>query len=424
METSKHTDYRPALVLGEIGLIHNLAEAGIPVFTGTEIEDNPSLYSRFSDWRIPFSDYRSDKFIDELCEFGKSLDQKPVIYSDDDHAILNIAKNQERLKQHFLFSLPTAEKVEKLLDKQSFCELIEEYDLPAPKSITISSYGDLNEKKVANLPYPCIIKPAYKQAWWNNGFGEKVGDYQKAVKCSSYEELVKKYRQISAVNPRVVVQEFIEGNEDELYSVNMFVNDEGELKGYFIGQKLRTYPLEADEGSYIKTVQDAEMIDKAKTIADKLDLKGLLNIQFKRDGRSGEPILLEIHTRNSVWSYLGTKAGVNLTEMYHRELSGQPASKKKFYEPEITYIFLEKDIKAFFQNLESRKISVPKWIFTYFKRFVPAGFRWNDPLPFFMKIWFFIKRRLNLPSVTEALKLSFQTEKQARIQTRHRLKKQ
>lgn len=411
-------DYQPALVLGEIGLVHNLVEEGIPVYIGTEIEDNPSLYSRFSQKRIFFSDYTSEKFIDELCEFGKTLDQKMVIFSDDDHAILNIAQNQERLKPFFQFSFPPADTVSKLLDKQLFCDLINKYDLPAPKSVTLSSIDDLSEKPVADLTFPCIIKPAFKQSWWNSDFGKKVGDYQKAIKCETYAELERKYKQIAEINPHVVVQEFIKGKENEIYSVNMYVDDMGELKGYFIAQKLRTYPVKAGEGCYIKTVQDAEMIDKAECIAKKLGLKGLLNIQFKRDERSGEPVLLEIHTRNSVWSYLGTAAGVNLAAMYYRGLNGEKTENIPDYDPEVAYIFLEKDIKAFLQNLQSRQISIYRWIRSYFKKFVLSGFQWNDPLPFFAKVWFFFKRRFHIPSLHEKFTVSYYREKQAGIQSR------
>lgn len=394
MEEYKQTNNHPALVLGEIGLVQNLGEAGVSVYTGTEIKDNPSLYSRFTQKTIYFSDYRSPKFINELCKFGKTLDQKAVIFSDDDHAILNITQNQERLEPYFLFAFPEPEKVKKLLDKQLFCEFIEQYDLPAPRSIALSSVKELTTKSVLSLSYPCIIKPSFKQDWWDADF-DKAGDHQKAIKCESYKDLVVKYQRIAAVNPNVVIQEYIEGDEDQLYSVNMYVGDDGKLKGYFIAQKLRTYPIKAGEGCYIVTVRDDEMIAMAMTIADNIGLTGLLNIQFKRDRRNGKPVLLEIHARNSVWSYLGTSAGVNLAALYYQDLTQRKLFGIPDYKAGVTFIFLQKDIKAFIQNFKIRQIPVVKWIASYFRRFIIAGFRWKDPLPLLMVLYFFIRRRLN-----------------------------
>lgn len=394
MTKSKHR-LLPALVLGETGLIHNLAKAEIPLYVGSEIRDNPSIYSRYPQKRIFFSKYTSETFIDELCEFGESLEQKAVIFSDDDHAILNIAQNQDRLKPYFLFSFPAAEKVKKLLDKQLFCEFVDEYNLPAPKSITLSSVDDLRVKPVSELIYPCIIKPSFKQAWWNTDFGEKVGEYQKAITCHTYAALKKKYEQIAKINPHVVVQEFIKGEEEEIYSVNMCVDKKGGLKGYFIAQKLRTYPVKAGEGCYIVTVKDPEMISMAMEIARKLKLTGLLNIQFKRDERTGKPVLLEIHTRNSVWSYLGTAAGVNLAEIYYNDLTGNGLDEIPEYEEGVTFIFLEKDIKAFIQNLKAQQISSSWWLRSYFKKFVLAGYQWKDPMPAVMTLYFFLRRRIN-----------------------------
>src|SRR5699024_10302219 len=124
-------------------------------------------------------------FIDELCSFGKSLKHKAVIFSDDDHAILNISQHQERLKKYFLFEFPSPFKVKKLLDKQLFCEIVERYNLPAPKSVTISSIEEMAVKSISDFNYPCIIKPSFKQAWWNSEFDTKVGEYQKAIKCDT-----------------------------------------------------------------------------------------------------------------------------------------------------------------------------------------------------------------------------------------------
>jgi len=389
---------KPALVLGEIGLVQNLGKAGIPVYVGSEIKDNPSLYSRYTKDKLFFSNYKSESFIEELCEFGKSLGQKAVLLSDDDHAILNIAQNQEVLKEWFLFSFPPAEIVEKLLDKQLFCDLIEKHSLPSPKSVTLSGLEDF--KIMPALKFPCIIKPSFKQAWWDSDFEKKVGAYQKAIKCDTKKELDERYREIAKIDPHVVVQEFIPGEEDQIYSVNLFADDKSEVKGHFIARKFRTYPLTAGEGSYIVTVRDSEMLETTKAIIEKLQLKGLLNIQFKRDSRSGKPVLLEIHTRNSVWSYLGTASGVNLAAMYYQNMIGQNEAEAVESVPGVVFIFLEKDIKAFIQNMKTRQHNSKAWIGSYFQKFVPGGYLISDPLPALMKIWFVTRRRISIKQRT------------------------
>lgn len=380
--------------MGEIGLVQNLGKAGIPVFVGSEIDDNPSMYSKYTKKTFFFSDYRSEEFIYELCEFGKSLPHKAVLVSDDDHAILNIAKHQSTLNQWFLFSFPRPELVEKLLDKQLFCELIEKYDLPSPKSVTLSGEEELN--KLSALQFPCIIKPSFKQAWWDKDFESEVGHYQKAIKCETREELHQKYKEIAKIDPHVVVQEYISGKEDQIYSVNLFADDHSGVKGHFIARKFRTYPLSAGEGSYIVTVKDDGMLEMTKSIIRKIKLKGLLNIQFKRDERTGKPVLLEIHTRNSVWSYLGTVSGVNVAALYYHNLTGQQEIEIKESKPGVVFIFLEKDIKAFAQNIRLRQISMRLWVMSYFQRFVPGGYLISDPLPALVKIWFVTRKRIKM----------------------------
>jgi predicted ATP-grasp superfamily ATP-dependent carboligase len=284
--------------------------------------------------------------------------------------------------------------VKQLLDKQLFCSLIDKYDLPAPVSVTISSVEEIEKKIVKSFPFPAIIKPSFKQAWWSSSFYEELGDYQKAIKCNNFEDLIKTYQKIAKVNPHVVVQEYIKGDESQIYSVNMYVDSSGELKGYFIAQKLRTYPVRAGEGSYITTVKDPEMISMAMNIATKLKLTGLLNIQFKRDSRTGKPVLLEVHTRNSVWSYLGTVAGANLAATYYRDITDDADHEESKYKPGVKFIFIEKDLKAFLQNIKEQELPVFAWLRSYLTKFTPGGYKLTDPLPALMKLWFILKRRI------------------------------
>lgn len=391
--TNTNTLDIPALSCSEIGLVHSIGKAGIPVYAGSYFKDNPALHSKFTHKKVLFDRYDKKEYINQLCEFGEQLDYRPVLYSDDDRALLHISRYREKLSKYYRFLLPDHEIVKKILDKRLFVHLCKEYDLPAPKSFEVGSKEEL-DRAASELPFPVIIKPAYKQDWWHDDFEDTVGPYKKAYKSESPEELKQQYEKISKINKRAVVQEFIPGSDDQLYSVNMFVNENSEWEGYFLAQKRRIYPITAGTGCYVVTVEDEDIINTAREVTQRLGLQGLVNIQFKKDSRTAEPRLMEIHTRNSFWGYLGTGAGINLPALYYYSLTGKVLPENRNYEKGFKYIDIGKDIKAFLEYNKNDKLNWKEWIQTYNGNFVVGGMLIEDPIPILMNFWYILLRRL------------------------------
>lgn len=392
------TNKIPAFACSEIGLVHSLGMADIPVYAGSFFKDNPALYSRFTNKRFQFNTYEDYSYIEKLCHYGKKMSLKPVLYSDDDRALLLISRNRDRLQKYFRFMLPDNSVVEQLLDKRKFCHLCTEKNLPAPVSFDISSMQDI-DSVITKIPFPCIIKPAHKESWWKPDFTNIMGPYKKAYKCDSPKELKNLYKKLLQIDNNVVIQEFIPGGDELLYSVNLFVDDSGTVKGHFIAQKRRIYPITAGTGCYVVTVNEPELLDTTKKVIKNLKLKGLLNIQFKRDIRTGEPRLMEIHVRNSFWSFLGTAAGVNLSKLYYEYLTEDESSKKAHKEslvPKIGVKFfdLEKDVKAFWQYRKKGELTFRDWMNSYRGDFVIGGHMLSDPIPTIMCCLFIFSRRL------------------------------
>ncbi|MEX0647740.1 MAG: ATP-grasp domain-containing protein [Balneolaceae bacterium] len=384
---------KPALVCSEIGLVHCLGAAGIPALTGTENHENSALYSRYSKMRILFSSYESVKFIDELCELSKKLEYKPVLLSYDDRLILNISRNREKLSKYFSFLLPDIETVENILDKKKFIELSEEFQLPVPASIQVSEKKDLKQA-TEKLKTPYIIKPFYRHHWFHKDFLRIVGAYKKAFICNSFRELQEYYDRIARINPNVVVQDFIAGPDNNMYDVNMYIDADGEVQGCLICKKLRVYPQEAGYGSYAITVDDKEISDLCHQISSKLKLRGLINIQFKRDAETLEPKLIEIHARTSIFDVLGIKAGTNIPALYYSDMTGKNGALNGKSKTGIKYINIGRDLRFILKNHNKTDFTFPELVKSYFGTKVIDGFSFRDPIPAVMNIWWLMRHSL------------------------------
>ncbi|MEX2574468.1 MAG: ATP-grasp domain-containing protein [Balneolaceae bacterium] len=388
-----------ALVLGEMGLVKSLGEAGIPVFVGSEMKENITIHSRYARRRFIFSSYDSGKFIDELCELGESFKKKPVIFSDDDRALLNISRNREKLEEYYLFLYPEKEMVNAVLDKDKFAELSERVGLPVPRSYRVTPKSNFHAV-ASRVTFPCIIKPTQRHFWWGSEFTEKIGDYKKAFKCVDYEELEEMYQKISQINPGVIIQEYIEGDDDRHYSANLLVDSGGKLLGHYIARKKRIYPIKAGTGTYVETLANNDVLQTCLKVIDQLELKGLLNIQFKQDRRTGEYKLLEIHARNSLWSILGAKAGANLAYYYYRYMvSGLSDEKPVEATPNVKYINLPKDLRALRQYQSEGILTFGEWCSSLKGKRVFAVLSVKDPAPTLFLIWYYTTNKMKIPRV-------------------------
>ncbi|MEX0719060.1 MAG: ATP-grasp domain-containing protein [Balneolaceae bacterium] len=384
----KYMQKQPVLVCSEIGLVRCLGAAGIPVLTGTEESDNSALYSRYSKKRFNFSSYESEEFIQELINIGKELDYKPVLMSYDDRLIINISRHREELLKYYNFLLPEEEMVENLLDKMAFIKLADEYNLPAPASVKVSEEKDLNQIE-DQLKKPYLIKPTYRHHWFHKDFPEVVGSYKKAFVCNSFQELEDRYKRISQINPNVVVQEYIEGPDSNMYDVNMYIDAGGEVKGSIVSQKLRVFPSTAGYGSYVITVDDQKILNMSKQIARKLNLRGLINVQFKRDEKTKEPKLIEIHTRTSIFDVLGIKSGINTPALYYADMTGTTVPVNGAGKYGVKYINVSRDLRFIMENHKS--LTVLNLAKSYMGTKVFDGLSIKDPMPAVMAFWWMIR---------------------------------
>lgn len=384
---------QPALVCSEIGLVHCLGAAGISALTGTENNENSALYSRYSKMRILFSSYESRQFIDELCDLSKKLEYKPVLLSYDDRLILNISRNREKLSKYYRFLLPDIDTVEKILDKKKFIKLSDEFQLPVPASIQVSQKSDLKQA-VEKLKKPYLIKPFYRHHWFHKDFPRIVGTYKKAFICYSFQELQEYYDRIAQINPNVVVQDYITGPDNYMYDVNMYINAGGEVQGSLVCKKLRVYPQEAGYGSYVITVDDKEILNLCNQIASKLKLRGLINIQFKREEGTLEPKLIEIHARTSIFDVLGIKAGTNMPALYYSDMTGAAGALNGKSKTGIKYINIGRDLRFILKNHKKTELTFSELAKSYLGTKVIDGFSFRDPIPAVMNIWWLMRHSL------------------------------
>lgn len=167
------------------------------------------------------------------------------------------------------------------------------FDVPTPKTRLCT------ERMIWDDPFPCVVKP-------------RVGSGSHGV------YVINDQAALDAVvrNGKNLIQEFLPGEE---YSVDLYVGHSGAVHAAV--PRLR---LKVDSGVAItsRTVFDYEVILAACSVAQIINLRGVANIQFRRD-HCGIPKLLEVNPRFAGTMSLTVKSGVNIPQMALDELFGK-----------------------------------------------------------------------------------------------------
>ena len=197
-----------------------------------------------------------------------------------------VSEFRSELEGYFRIRLPSHDCVTSLLHKQKFQELAEEYGFPVPRSVFVRRPCDF--AALAKLRFPCIVKPAVKMT-------EYLRLFARAYKVYSKEEAEAACSSILPVAPDLVVQEWVEGHDDNIYFCLQYGAADGHAVCSFTGRKLTIWPPDVGETASCTAAPDAHPILGPLTEAffRQVGVTGIGGIEYKKDARTGAFLMIE-----------------------------------------------------------------------------------------------------------------------------------
>ncbi len=388
----------PAVVIGGLILLRQLEGTGIPFVLIPRAPKDPSAYSRF--YRgvgLTMEDLIGNEalFLDRLIELAKGYPEKPVLFFGDDWVLFFVTRHRSVLSEYFRFTMPEQRILEECSDKMAFAKLAQEYDLPVPKSLVESPSLDCAQIE-EGIGYPCVFKPDSHLGWFESEAVKDAGDMpQKVLLAQNREECEHALSGIRKFTDKFVVQEFIRGGEEEIYSFHTFVGRDGKPVASYVGKKIRTYPSMGGESSYVGLIRDEEVTRLGLEVAEKLGIRGVMKIDFKKDVDSGRFFVLEINLRFTLWNHLGARAGINLAELVYRDLCDLPMEVPSDYKDDLRWLHLGRDFRSFVKDYRpSGQLTTWQWLSSLMHPKVYAMFEWRDPMPFLVKTFDYMKHSI------------------------------
>jgi predicted ATP-grasp superfamily ATP-dependent carboligase len=291
---------------------------------------------------------------------------------------LLISKNRQRLEPWFRITLPQHETVDMLMDKISFLTYAQEHGLPVPKTYFLESRSDA-EKAAKELTFPCILKPPIKSSIWQKNTKAKV------FKASSAEELLDLYDHCSQWADLLMVQEWVEGTDADLYSCNCYFDGNSEPKVTFIARKIRQWPPETGTSCLGEECRNDIVLEETLRLFRGVSYRGLGYLEMKQDKRTGKHFIIEPNIgRPTGRSAIAEAGGVELVYTNYCDAFGWPLPEDRVQKyTGVKWIYLRRDIQSALFYWRRGELTLRGWWHSWRGRKAYAVFAWTDPLPFF-----------------------------------------
>ena len=340
--------------------------------------------------KIYYASTKNDEFIHLLEGLGPTLDTKPVLFPCTDLSVLQISRNRKKLEAWYHIALPDPEVVETLIDKLSFIRFARDHQLPIPKTLFLQNRSEAVQA-AHELVYPIIMKPPVKTPTWESNTKAKV------FKPASAQEFLDLYDQCSGWADELMVQEFIEGPDSNLYSCNCYYDADSSLLVSFVARKLRQWPPETGTSSLGEEVRNDTVLEETLRLFDSVGYHGLGYVEMKRDQRTGKHYIIEPNIgRPTGRSAIAEAGGVELVYTMFCDKAGLPLPENRQQKYlGAKWIYLRHDFQSALHYWRKGELSLRDWWKSWQGRKGYAIFSWSDPAPFWHDIGRTLRRALS-----------------------------
>ena len=303
-----------AVLIASLSLVQCFTGTSIPTVVVSADPADVAFYSRYSRRKkiIANSVTQPDRAVEDLLELGRTFSDRPVLFYEDQQALLFVSRNREALAKFYHFLLPPPHLVEACVDELRFADLARTLRLPFPRTFTSRQLATPDEL-INRLGLPCLVK----------------ADTHKAVCVHDAEHLS---RLCAGAKHDFVIQEYIPSSDDSSYTFHAYCDRQCNVLGCYVGRETPA-PIDSDTSPALELVDAPDLVGIAVDILKRLNFVGVATAHFRKDMRTGQFYLLGIQPTFSVWNYLGKLCGVNLPVLAYADLLGQPYQVPTRYQP-------------------------------------------------------------------------------------------
>lgn len=369
---------QPAIVLGgmetAVPVCRSLGRGGVPVIAYGHPQD-PVRHSRYC------KRYVETRGVGEEAEreWLEALLAEPassVLVPCSDKWVELIAHNREALQERGhvpLFGCDEASLT--MLDKGRAYEIAKRAGVPIPGFALLHEPADI-EPALERVPLPFGIKPLEGHV-----FRERTGLLDKVIRVEGrdrFRELAGKWL---GEGLGLMATEIVPGPDDLLYSVFYYLDESGEPLVSFSNRKIRSDPPHFGVGCYAVEEQAPELIELGRRFLAETGMRGIAQLEYKRDPRDGQFKLLECNPRFHLTIELVIACGLDVPLYAYKRLQGEDPPQPIQSRSGLRLWHPLPDYRAFRVLREEGELTLGGWLRSIAHRQRFTVFAADDPWP-------------------------------------------
>jgi predicted ATP-grasp superfamily ATP-dependent carboligase len=365
----------PALVLGAgangLGVARSLARARVPVWLLDSDERRAEMYTRAAH-PLKVRALHGETLVEDLVCLGTTRFSglRPVLLLTQEESVRTVSHHRDRLSGLYGFSLPPPDVVDALQHKHGFQRLAEQFGGPIPALERVQTSADL--PALERLHYPVVVKPGERHTEYGRRF-------KKAYRVENAAECIELVRRILPVMADVVVQEWTEGPDSNIYFCLQYLDKQGQVTASFTGRKIRSWPPQVGGTASCMPAPEAhETLSGLTThFFQSAGVIGMAAMEYKRDSRSGEFRMVEPTVgRTDYQAEVATLNGVNLPYAAYCAELGRSLPASKAPTRSLAWRVRSED-----EQSAAAQHQRPGQGFDGVEGICDAVWRWRDPMP-------------------------------------------
>lgn len=360
-----------------LAVIRSAGRLGIPVFAVRHDPHEPATRSRYAAGGLGLPPGAPDEeWVDALIQMQPRLG-RAILVPIDDLAAVTVNDHQDRLAHHFLLPLAPAGIQRRLASKRELSRVCREFDLPAPGCAFPINEDELR-RDAAALGYPVVVKRA--ERWFPPRDPSAPGVYI----AHSWEQLVAAHdRMESDVAPQVMLQEYIPGGSDAVWTFNGYAGEGGECLCAFTGRRLRQQGARTGQTTLGVMAANETVEELGRRLLKQLDYRGIVDIGFHYDRRDGLYKLFDVNPRlGSSFRMFVADNGIDVLRAMHLDLTGRRVPSSTVTEGR-KWIDELGDVATSVKLRREGSLGLRSWASSVKGLNEAAWWALDDPLPFF-----------------------------------------
>jgi predicted ATP-grasp superfamily ATP-dependent carboligase len=367
----------PPRYVGPLGVMRSLGRLGVRVYGLAHEHRSPSTSSRHCAGTVsvgfdgrPWPD--EGRTLAELVEAGKRLGEGTILIPGSDEWSVLVANHSSDLARWFRFPIVPVDLVEELAAKDGLYRLATAHGLPTPRIV----FPETREQallEASRLQYPVMLKPVHS----------RPDVLEKAV-AHDAQQLAEAYgwMEESPDAPNVMFQEYIPGNDADVWIFNGYFDAQSVCSAAFTGVKIRQHPAKMGIASLGELRQNQTVIEATCTFMRAVGYRGIVDIGYRFDSRDGQYKVLDINPRlGGAFRMFVDENGMDVARAMYLDLTGAtvPAIASK---DGRRWINETADLVASTHYRRLDGLTLTAWLRSL--RGVREGATWahDDPLPF------------------------------------------